>query len=262
MVRFEAGLKELTGGLARRPDRFGPGEPGGAQRALARDFPPAGRELSGDRRAGRLAQPCAHPADSAVAGIGAQRDVGPGAPRPHLRAAYLGRPAADRAGPALLRRRADGDRRPHRGRPPLDRGTGRRCRPQPVAGIGPHRSLADALGPDALGLDRAHHQEQRAAQAHRVRAAGAGARARRAGGRGRAGRKPHPQYSRRTAEQRAGGSRQLPERAHQRQDLGRAARRHGNRRAGKPGRDRSAHAEDHSPRGWRAGRAARARSAS
>ena len=50
--------------------------------------------------------------DAAVAGLGAQRDVGPRAARPGLCAAHLGRAAADRARAALLRRCADGDRRP------------------------------------------------------------------------------------------------------------------------------------------------------
>ena len=114
MVNCRLDCKELGRGLARRPDRLDAGEPRGAQRALARDFPPDRRELSDDRRAGRLAQSVAHPADGAVAGLGAQRDVGPRAARPDLRAAYLGRPAADRARPALFRRCADGGRRPHR----------------------------------------------------------------------------------------------------------------------------------------------------
>ncbi len=41
-----------------------------------------------------------------VAGLGAQRHGGSRAARADLCAAYLGRPAADRARPALLRRRA------------------------------------------------------------------------------------------------------------------------------------------------------------
>ncbi len=102
--------------------------PGPAQRALARDFPPDRRELSGDRRAGRLAQSVAHPADDLVAGLGAQRHVGPRTARPGLCAAHLGRAAADRDGAALLRRCADADRRSHRERPPGDRGAGRRLR--------------------------------------------------------------------------------------------------------------------------------------
>ena len=128
-------------GLPRRPDRRDAGEPRAAQRALARDFPPDRRELSRDRRAGRLAQHLAPDHDAAVAGLGPQRDVGPRTARPRLCAAHLGRAAADRTRAALLRRRADGDRRPLRGRaaatwrprspPPASRS--RRCSAKPPA---------------------------------------------------------------------------------------------------------------------------------
>ena len=215
----------VESGFARRPDRHDPGEPRRAQRALARDFPADRRELSDDRRAGRLAQPVAHPADAAVAGLGAQRDVGPRAARPDLCAAYLGRPAADRAWAALLRRCADADRRSHRRGPPLDRGAGRRRRATAVARKRADRSLADAVGPDALGRRRAHRQEQRAAQAHRIRAARAGARARGAGGRRRPGREPRAQCPGRPADVGADRSGEFSQRAHPRQDAGRAARR-------------------------------------
>ena len=67
--------------------------------------------------------------DAAVARLGPQRDDRPGAARPDLFAAHLGRPAADRARPALLRRCADADRRHQRERPPRDRGAGRGRRP-------------------------------------------------------------------------------------------------------------------------------------
>ena len=164
----------------RRSDRREPDRPRAAQRALARDLPADRRELSGDRRAGRLAQPLpAHP-DDAVAGLGAQRDVRPRAARADLCAAHLGRPAADRARPALLRRRADGDRRPAR------RPTGASIEAQ-VAARGQiirrraQRGLRHALRPHARGRRGAQRQVERAAQAHRVRAARARARAGRAG---------------------------------------------------------------------------------
>ena len=169
-------------------------------------------EPVGSRNLSRILPICA------VAGLGAQRDVGPRAARPHLRAAHLGRPAADRTRPALLRRRADGDRRSDRKRPPLDRGAGGRLRRRQIGGDAAHRSLADAVGPDALGRRRAHHQDQSAAQAHRIRAAGAGARAGRAGGRRRPGGKPRAQRAAGPADLGAGRGRQFPQRAYPRQD--------------------------------------------
>src|SRR6202022_4899858 len=72
------------------------------------------RELPGDRRTGRLAQPFAPDRGAAVAGLGAQRDGPSRAAWADLRAAYLGRPAADRTGFAVFRRRPDAGRRSHR----------------------------------------------------------------------------------------------------------------------------------------------------
>src|SRR5579862_2649600 len=78
MVKLPAKHEELKAlGLPRHPDRRDASEPRFAQRALARDFPPDRGKLSGDRRARRLAQSVAHLADLAVAGLRAQRDVGP-----------------------------------------------------------------------------------------------------------------------------------------------------------------------------------------
>src|SRR3984957_9274688 len=71
-----------------------PSGPCAAQRALARDFSHDRRELSGHRRARRIAQFGAHSADDPVAGVRAQRHVGPRAARPCLRAAHLGGPSA------------------------------------------------------------------------------------------------------------------------------------------------------------------------
>ena len=76
-------------------------------------------------------------------------------------------------------------------------------------------------------------QDQRAAQAHRIRAAGAGARAGRAGGRRRPGRKPHSQRAGRPADLGADRGRQFPQRPYPRQDAGRAARRDRNRAGGR-----------------------------
>src|SRR4030081_1441115 len=67
-----------------------------AQRALAGHISSNRRELSGDRRTRRFAQHFAPDRGAVVTGLGAQRNVGSGTARPDLRAAYLGRPAADR----------------------------------------------------------------------------------------------------------------------------------------------------------------------
>ncbi|GCC47155.1 hypothetical protein chiPu_0031326, partial [Chiloscyllium punctatum] len=75
-----------------------------AQRAFAGYFSSNRRKLSGDRRAGRLAQHFAPDRITVVAGLGPQRDVGSRAARPDLCAAYLGRAAADRTRAAFLRR--------------------------------------------------------------------------------------------------------------------------------------------------------------
>ena len=63
--------------------------------------------LSYYRRSGGLAQPFAHHPDDAVAGLRPQCHVGPRAAWPRLRAAHVGRAAADRIGTSLFRRRAD-----------------------------------------------------------------------------------------------------------------------------------------------------------
>ena len=120
-----------------------------------------------------------------------------------LCAAYLGRAAADRTRAALLRRCADADRR-------LTESDRRSIEAQ-VAGRPASRSEAvlteasqAALRADPLGRRRADRQDQRAAQAHRVRPAGAGARAGRAGGGRWAGREPRLNVPARAADLRAG----------------------------------------------------------
>ena len=225
------------------PDRRDADQPGAAQRALARDFPPDRRELSGHRRAARLAQPVAADHHAAVARLGAQRHGRPRAARPDLCAAHLGRPAADRTGPALLRRCADADRRSRRSRPARDRGPGRRRRQ--VDRGGADRGLRPAVRPDARGRRGADREIERAAQAHRVRAARARARAGRAGRRGRPGREPHRQPADRPADLGADRGRQLPQRAYPRQDAGRGQGRAGAGARRRPGRARPADAEDH-----------------
>ena len=59
--RTDGQFWQLIGGAhamaSGRPDRHDRSDARAARRALARDFPPDRRELSGDRRAGRLAQP-------------------------------------------------------------------------------------------------------------------------------------------------------------------------------------------------------------
>src|SRR5713226_10128958 len=72
-----------------------------AQRALAGYISSNRRELSRDRRTRRFAQYFAPDRGAAVTGLGAERDVGSRAARPDLRAAHLGRAAADRIGFAV-----------------------------------------------------------------------------------------------------------------------------------------------------------------
>ena len=173
---------------------------GSAQRTLARDLSPDRRELSGDRRAGRLAQSVAHPADDAVAGVGAQRHVRSGAARPRLCAAYLGRAAADRVRAALLRRCPDAGRR---SRPSAIARRSRRrspAGPGEVGRVGADRSVRASLRAQPRRRRRADREVEPATQAHRVRPARARARARGARRRGRPGRKSCSQYPGRPAD--------------------------------------------------------------
>ena len=238
------------------------GRPRPAQRALARDLPPDRRELSGDRRAGRLAQSRAHHPDDAVAGLGAQRDGGPGAAGPRLRAAHLRGPAADRTGLALLRRRADAGRRSHRQRPQGDRGAGGRRRHRRIGGLRAQRGLRHAVRTDPRRRRGADGKVEYAAQAHRVRAAGAGARAGGAGVRGRAGREPHPEPAARAAE--LGADRRPPISSMRASAAARSPRRAPSSTArSRRARPSSTSSPSGSCRpGLPAGRAARARSAS
>ena len=179
-----------------------------------------------------------------------------------LCAAHLGRPAADRAGPALLRRCADADRRSHRERPQGDRGAGRRRRHREVGGIGAQRCLRHAVRTVPRGRRRAGGEVEHAAQAHRVRAARARARPGGAGLGGRAGREPHPRPAARAADLGAVGSHQLPQRAHPRPHAAprRASSSSARSRRARPSSISSPSASCR--RALRAGRAARARSAS
>ena len=117
-----------------------------------------------------------HPA---FAGFRPQRDVGPRAARSRLCAAHLGGPSAHRARTAVLRRCADGDRRPRGIRPARDGGEGRRRRQ--VHGGGAQRSLRHAVRSHPRGRRGPGGEIERAIEAHRVRAARAGARAGRSG---------------------------------------------------------------------------------
>ena len=103
------------------------------------------------------------------------------ASRPHLRAAYLRRPAADAEGPALLRRRLHGGRRPVRRGAPRDRGAGRRRGTRRDAGAHADRGQPDAVGHVARRRPGAHRQERGAAEAYRVHPARADQGAGRAG---------------------------------------------------------------------------------
>src|SRR5262245_23907492 len=120
--------------------------PQDAGSALARDISHDRRFLSARRRAARLAQPVARAAARLVAGHHPQRDERSRDARPDLLAARVGRPLADAARPALLRRRVHGDRRPHRRGAPLDRGPGEGLGERILAG-----AYADGSQPDAIG---------------------------------------------------------------------------------------------------------------
>ena len=183
-----------------------------AQRALAHHLPADRRDLSGHRRAGRLAQSVARPADGAVAGLDPQRHVGPGAPGLHLRAPHLGRPPADRDGLAHVRRRPARARRPDRRRAPPDRGADRH-QARAVAGAGADRSRRDDLRPLALRRRRAHRQAGEQDQAHRVRAAGARQGPGGAGRRRPARREPRHRPAAGPHPVEPVGGRQLPQRA-------------------------------------------------
>src|SRR6185312_14897053 len=112
-----------------------------AQRAFARYLPANRRKLSRDRRAGRVTEYFAADRSSAVPGVGAQRDGRSGAAWSDLCTAHLGRPVADRARPALSRRRLDADRRPPRGRTTVEPEPARRRRPGANGRSGAGRSL-------------------------------------------------------------------------------------------------------------------------
>ena len=221
-----------------------PAELGSAQRALARDLSPDRRELSGDRRAGRLAQSVAHPADDAVAGVGAQRHVRSGTARPRLCAAYLGRAAADRVRAAFLRRRPDADRRSDRARSQGDRGAGRRLGSGQVGRVGADRSVRASLRAQPRRRRRADREIEPAIEAHRVRPARARARTRGSRRRGRPGRKSRSQYPGRPADVGADRGRQFPQRPHPRPHSARGQGRDRAAARGGPGRARCAHSED------------------
>ena len=155
---------------------------------------------------------------AAVAGLGAQRDVGPRAARPDLCAAHLGRPAADRARPALLRRCADGGRR---SRPKATAARSRRRSPAPAA-ASRWKSILTEASQMLSGLTRAagvvltaktnvrlKHIEFVRLEPERALAVLVA--------RGRPGREPRAQRAGRPADLGADRGRQLPQRAHPRQ---------------------------------------------
>ncbi len=127
---------------------------------------------------------------------------------------------------------------------------------------GADRSVRPALGLKPRRRRRAHRQSESAAQTYRIRAARARTRAGHPGRRGRPGRKPRPQYSDRPADLGADRSREFPQRAHPRPHARRGQGRDRAHAQGERGPTRSADPEDRRRRAWRAGRAARATSAS
>ena len=194
----------------RRHQHFGPAE---AERALAHHLPRDRRELSGDRRGGGLAQSRPPSAHDAVAGLRAQRHVGPGALRADLCATHLRRPPAHGDGLAAVRRRPARGRRPDRGRAPGHRGADRGAAREGVR-AGADRGRRDDLGPFPLRRRRARRQAGGQAQACRVRGAGArqgaGGDGRRGPGRGEPG---HHAAARSAALEPRGGH-QLPQCPH------------------------------------------------
>ena len=123
--------------------------------------------------------------------------AGPRAARPDLRAAYLGRPAADGTGLAVLRRRPDAGRRSHRAGAAIDPEPACLRRPGAVGRGGARRGPDAAVRPDPRRRRGADREIQFAAEAYRIRAAGAGAGAGGAGRRGRPGREPRADACRR-----------------------------------------------------------------
>ena len=146
--------------------------------------------------------------------------------------------------------------------PPLDRGAGRRRRRGQADRDRAVRGVGAAVRADALGRRRADHQGQRAAQAHRVRAARAGAGAGGAGRRGRAGREPRHQPAGRAADVGADRGVELPQRAYPRPHAGRGQGRAGERARSRHRPSSISSRRRSSPPGSRAGRAATARTAS
>ena len=107
-----------------------------------------------------LAALVAHAADLAVAGLGPQRDAGPRGARAHLRPAHQRRPAADPAGPALLRRRAARVRRPRPGGAGADRQPGARRRRGRRLRRRAGRDHQHAFGPHPRRRRRADDQDR------------------------------------------------------------------------------------------------------
>ena len=165
------------------------------------------------------------------------------AARPDLCAAYLGRPAADRTRPALLRRCPDAGRRSHRSRAAVDPDPARLRRPRAIGRGGAWRSADAAVRPDPRRRRGADRQIQFAAQTHRIRAAGAGTRAGGAGRRRRPGRKPRADAAARRSLVRADRSDQFPQFADSRPHARRSAARTRNRADAEPRRTRSTDAE-------------------
>ena len=184
------------------------------------------------------------------------------AARPDLRAAYLGRPAADRTRPAVFRRCPDAGRRPHRAGAAVDPEPARLRRQGAIGRGGARRGPDPAVRPDPGRRRGADRQIQFAAETYRIRAAGAGAGAGGAGRRGRPGREPRADAAARRSLLGADRSHQLSQCADSRADAGRGAARTRNRADAEPHRTRSADAEGDLGRASRAGPAATATTAS
>ncbi len=146
-------------------------------------------------------------------------------------------------GLAVFRRRPDAGRRSHRAGAAVDPDPARLGRQGAIGRGGAWRGADAAVRPDPGRGGGAYRQVQFAAEAHRIRAAGAGTGAGGAGRRGRPGREPRADAAARRAVLGADRSHQFSQCADPGPDAGGSAARTRNRAGAKPHRTRSADPE-------------------
>ena len=198
-----------------------------AQRPVAGNPAPRCRGLCRDRRAGRLADVVAPVRAAAVAGDHPQRHGRPRGVGPAVRPAHLGRPAADRSGPAPVRRRDSRDRQPDPRRAHDHRSAVPKLRPERRPGAG--KGVLAAERPVAMRGAGHGAQDGGEAASYRIRQSRAGPRARRPGRRKRRRGEPRDRRADRHAGVEPGRGEQLPDSAHDRPHAGRMP----HRRAGR-----------------------------